>query len=128
MIFAVAPPGIYTNDFTAPLVREYSDLGEDALSVTDIFEIREIRLGDTCYALRRSVKVLPTLMVNNRWVCRLQGCGELVGTGQNRTEAFQNLQEVYHAAFQRLYSMRLFEMNEEDVRIWSFLTGITDVA
>jgi hypothetical protein len=129
MMFAIASPAAYTNDFTAlALVRDQSDSVEGTQSVTDIFSIREIRVGDTQYALRQPVTILPTIGENNQWICRLQGCAELVGTGKDRTDAFRNLQEVFHAAFQRLYAMRLFEMDDQDIRIWSYLTSITDVA
>lgn len=99
---------------------------DDAAS--DLPPMEMIRVGKTKYRLVRPVRPISSMTARG-WTCWSRPLGaKYQGLGSSPLRALEAWQGNVHAAFQKLYAMRQFEMTDEERQDWARLIQIIDVA
>lgn len=94
---------------------------------SDMPPIETITVGSNEYKLMRAVRPVCTWVMPH-WNCRAnEVSSKLVGVGGTPAEALEQWEKEVHAAFQRLYAKRYFEMDESERQDWSRLLQVIDV-
>ena len=93
-----------------------------------VIPLSEIRIGETCYRLRESLR--GEFLSADDFTCEFWVDGfrpEFIGRGERAHDAYRDWRDQVHEAFQELYGKRPFEMNEEDQKRWQVLESFIDV-
>ncbi len=88
-------------------------------------QLVEISVGGTVYQLRTKLTGKYYRALNRLHVPSLSPT--FVGEGASEREAIDDLNLKVHAAFQRLFHMRPFEMSNEDKSTWTLIGDVIDV-
>lgn len=89
--------------------------------------LHEITCGTTRYRLRKGLYLRYSWSAE-AWYCWADDFGpRYIGHGETPPAARQACAETIHAAFQRLYAMRPFEMLDSDRAEWHLLVAYIDV-
>ena len=93
-----------------------------------VIPLSEIRIGETCYRLRESLR--GEFSSGEDFTCKFWVDGfspQFIGKGTRAHDAYRDWRDQVHEAFQELYGKRPFEMNEEDQERWEVLENVIDV-
>lgn len=106
----------------------YRDIATHAFGLTSR-TMSILRFGQTTYRLRALAEgTFSPLVAGVGGEFLVDGFRrDIVGHGANPEEAYQEWLTQFHAAFQRLYVMRPFEMEEADRRLWAVIESQVDV-
>ncbi len=109
------------------LVDAVQALHEHETSTTGGELLAEIRFEGTVYRCPNTVR-LNYQFYGQTWNCWARELASIyVGEGETPKLARDDWHQKFHSAFQRLYSMRPFEMSEEDARCWETILSDVDV-
>ena len=90
--------------------------------------INEIRVGDTVYRLRQSLRGTLVPDRGGTWMFWVEGMSPtFVGEGQDMVAAQEDWRNRVHGAFQDLYGRRPFELEEDEQCRWAILERVVDV-
>ncbi len=89
--------------------------------------LKDIRFGGTSYKCPSGMRLYYQFS-ELRWQCWARELGAIcVGEGETIKDAREDWLKRFHAEFQRLYSMRPFEMTAEDADTWQSILNTVDV-
>jgi hypothetical protein len=131
--------------FYIPTTGAYSDIGMACISINENMDFRSwmqsgfipggviplgeiIRIGDTCYRLRQTLRGEFIPVENSMCEFWVDGFSPtFVGKGIHAEEARRDWHDQVHESFQYLFGKPHFEMSEEELKQWKVLEDMIDV-